>query len=451
MHGRLAIALLAVVLGGFWHAQIDRAGATTDAVVVYRAPTSKSTAVGAKKILRTCDQEVVSEHPTTFDSKGRLCPGQPKEAPEPTPAPSPEDTTPVPPEPSPAPAPEPAPVPQPAPEPTPAPEPVIASALYVAPTGSDANPGTVEAPFATLQKGLERVGQAGQPRTLYVRGGTYQQRVWHPKVASGSPDNRIRVTAYPGERVVLRGLFHLYNLRYWTIDNLEFTWSPELSQADHMVRFTNGVGWIFENNQVYGARSYAGLHITSWSTSSEPSGWIVRHNRIFDTVPSNGINQDHNVYVSASAGNGVIERNLIYGAPNGENVKIGGGSNADAVSNITVRYNTMYDASSNMLLSGPSSNNTIERNIMYRSNQSGTPKATIMLWAASGTGNVVRDNFVGQSSGLMAAAGGTSANLPAAFDAGGNLIDRDPRFVAAASGDLRPQDPTAATYGAHAP
>ncbi|MBN1577273.1 MAG: right-handed parallel beta-helix repeat-containing protein [Chitinispirillaceae bacterium] len=45
-----------------------------------------------------------------------------------------------------------------------------AAIWYVAPKGDDANPGTIEAPFATLQKGHDKAS-AGD--TVYLRGGTY--------------------------------------------------------------------------------------------------------------------------------------------------------------------------------------------------------------------------------------------------------------------------------------
>ena len=43
------------------------------------------------------------------------------------------------------------------------------NALYVATTGIDSNTGTIDKPFATVQKALDTV-KAGQ--TIYVRGGT---------------------------------------------------------------------------------------------------------------------------------------------------------------------------------------------------------------------------------------------------------------------------------------
>jgi hypothetical protein len=78
-----------------------------------------------------------------------------------------------------------------------------AAEYYVAPTGDDSNPGTMDQPFATLQKGND-VAKAGD--TVWIRGGTYQ--VVTPAnsgagialTKSGTSDtSRINYWAYQGE------------------------------------------------------------------------------------------------------------------------------------------------------------------------------------------------------------------------------------------------------------
>lgn len=78
-----------------------------------------------------------------------------------------------------------------------------ATDYYVATTGDDANPGTMDSPFATLQKGAN-IAVAGD--TVYIRGGTYA--ITTPATSgagiqftkSGTADDkRIRYWAYPGE------------------------------------------------------------------------------------------------------------------------------------------------------------------------------------------------------------------------------------------------------------
>jgi hypothetical protein len=52
------------------------------------------------------------------------------------------------------------------------PAPAIPAGYFVATSGSDTNPGTISAPFATLQK-CQSAMQGGNLKTCYVRGGTY--------------------------------------------------------------------------------------------------------------------------------------------------------------------------------------------------------------------------------------------------------------------------------------
>ena len=69
---------------------------------------------------------------------------------------------------------------------------------YVSPTGRDSNPGTLAAPFATINR-TDQVIRPGD--TVYVRGGLYRQRVsvW----ASGTAKARITYRPHGTERVIL--------------------------------------------------------------------------------------------------------------------------------------------------------------------------------------------------------------------------------------------------------
>jgi hypothetical protein len=72
-----------------------------------------------------------------------------------------------------------------------------AATYYVAPNGSDGNPGTLASPFATLQKGHD-VASAGD--TVYIRGGTYKGRSDRLTKSGKSDKQRIYFWAYPGEK-----------------------------------------------------------------------------------------------------------------------------------------------------------------------------------------------------------------------------------------------------------
>jgi hypothetical protein len=71
---------------------------------------------------------------------------------------------------------------------------------YVAPTGSDSGPGTLEQPWKTIQKAAQSM-VAGD--TVYIRAGTYNEQVVPRN--SGSPGSYITYAAYPGEIPTLDG------------------------------------------------------------------------------------------------------------------------------------------------------------------------------------------------------------------------------------------------------
>lgn len=89
--------------------------------------------------------------------------------------------------------------------------PLVAADYYVATTGNDANAGTLDAPFASLQR-TQQVVAPGD--TVFIRGGTYavteekiaeKKRVWayvFHLSKSGAAEKRINYFAYPGEKPV---------------------------------------------------------------------------------------------------------------------------------------------------------------------------------------------------------------------------------------------------------
>jgi len=77
---------------------------------------------------------------------------------------------------------------------------VTAAESHVATTGSDANPGTVAQPLATLQAGVNKL-QPGD--TLRIHGGVYRETVTFPR--NGTADKPITVRAAPGKKAVVTG------------------------------------------------------------------------------------------------------------------------------------------------------------------------------------------------------------------------------------------------------
>jgi MYXO-CTERM domain-containing protein len=77
----------------------------------------------------------------------------------------------------------------------------VAAEYYVATTGSDSNPGTIDSPFATLQKAND---SAAAGDTIWMRAGTYSSTSQITLSTSGTSDtNRTKIWAYTGEVPVL--------------------------------------------------------------------------------------------------------------------------------------------------------------------------------------------------------------------------------------------------------
>jgi Protein of unknown function (DUF1565) len=74
-------------------------------------------------------------------------------------------------------------------------------AFYVSPTGDDSNPGTMKAPWRTIQHAAD-AATAGS--TVNVHGGTYEERVTI-HVSGNARDGYVTFRSYPGETAILDG------------------------------------------------------------------------------------------------------------------------------------------------------------------------------------------------------------------------------------------------------
>lgn len=311
---------------------------------------------------------------------------------------------------------------------------------YVATTGNDANPGTLDKPFRTVTKGLRSM-LAGQ--TLLVRGGTYTERVTGFTLPAGTSTARITVKAYPGERPVVQGLLWLKEPKYWTFDGINVTWNAATNLAnEHMVKLTSGNDWVFTNAEIWGARSFAAILITG-----TPASYTLSHLNVHDTYAANGQWQDHLIYVNSYAGGtgGVIERNLLWNSANGRAIKVGPSSSSSTtpVGNVTIRYNTMFNnmGPTNINLSHTAANVRIERNILQRV---GERQANIDATSLTGKNNIALNN-VGWESARVVVTG-----FAGLTDGGGNLF-LNPQFTSLTTPDLRPLEIAAQGYGRYAP
>lgn len=94
------------------------------------------------------------------------------------------------------------------------------STLYVSPSGSDANPGTLALPFRTIDKARAAVRELNRAMasdiTVYLRGGEYPltQTLEFNALDSGRNGHNVVYAAYPGENPIITGARKLAG---WTI------------------------------------------------------------------------------------------------------------------------------------------------------------------------------------------------------------------------------------------
>jgi hypothetical protein len=302
--------------------------------------------------------------------------------------------------------------------------------FYVAPRGSDSGHGTRARPFRTLARALRGL-RAGD--LLYVRGGTYDERI-DVKAAPGSPDAGVRVSNYPGERPVVRGRLWIGNPSYWTIRGINVTWAQG-DPDEALVRLYGGTGWTLTRSEIWGAHSTAALEIDDGPLNNL-GAWAVTHNCIHDTFPTNGVNQDHNIYVADMSASpdphGEIAHNILFGARNGRGIKLGPGGESGGARNVAVRFNTIYDSSQNVSLSRDTSGVLIERNILAKARQ-----ANVTAFMLVGQGNVVRNNVAYGAPKFLDNGGDAGALV----DGGGNLHHPKARFDAIGCGGFHTSRP----------
>jgi hypothetical protein len=310
-----------------------------------------------------------------------------------------------------------------------------AHTFFVAPTGRDTNPGTVVHPFATFMKAMSvlRPGDA-----LYARGGTYVQRVKATALVPGALGRRILVANFPGERPVIHGMFWLAYPSYWTIDGINVTWDAA-NPNQHMVQIYGGTNWVLEHAEIWGAHSYAGLLIGDGERNNLGQ-FTVRDNCIHDTYPTNGANEDHDVYIDDTTHSpnvrGLIERNIIYGARNGRGIKLGPPDPIGGPTHLVIQYNTIAGAYQDVSFSRAASNNLLTRNLLVNARQ-----ANVGTYLLYGKNNVVRNN---------AGFGAPRFADPGVVIGTGNKFPLNPRFDSVGCRGFHPSNPVAKSYGRYA-
>ena len=307
-----------------------------------------------------------------------------------------------------------------------APEASPPSGYYVAPGGSDANPGTETAPWATIQHAAD-VLRPGD--TVYVRGGVYHETV-EVNVSGSEESGYVVFRNYPGETPVLDGMgldssdgitaLTIENRHHVTIQGLEirnYTTAARYRTAigilvtgsSHHIRLLDNDLHHIEthatpDDDLTGADAHG---IAVYGTGTEPIHDIVlRGNHLHDlvlgssealvlngnverfSVEGNVIHDCDNIAIDAigfegvapepsldRARDGVIARNVIYGIDSLHNPAYGGERSADGIyvdggTGIVIERNLVHHADIGIEIAsehadGDSSFVTVRNNLLY--------------------------------------------------------------------------------------
>ncbi len=319
--------------------------------------------------------------------------------------------------------------------------------LSLAPAAS-ASTVTVISPGANVLAAMLKL-KAGD--VLELNPGTYNTGYLRvTPMASGTGSAPITIMAAdPANPPLLLGGLRFYSPNYLNLTSLRIQ-----GTAAGLAGLTmdGGTGWDVDKVEVWGAAQTKSLaNVVIMGTGGYPRQFMFSENCIHDaanvtTTPS----VDHNIYVTfqgSAATSGSIIRNLIWNAPNGENIKLGDGGLAGALGpwNVRVANNTLAKAGRQILLHANVSNNVIVGNLMYVASAPfvANPQTTqIYVHDVIGTGNYVSHTYWAYSTML------SYDPLKKVTYGLGNVAGKEPAFLGAFTcNGWRPTLAAAQQYG----
>jgi len=215
----------------------------------------------------------------------------------------------------------------------------ISATYYVAPDGSDANPGTESLPWKTIQKAADTLA-AGE--RVYIKAGTYKEKVTPGR--SGTAGKEIIYEAYPGDTVTIDGkgvtladdqdgLINITERAYLRISGLriqnagpnENSAGIFVNRSDHITieknhtynTVSSGIGvWnsnaiVIDGNEVERACNDGQQECI---TVAGTCNFEIKNNAVHDNGP--GTNGGEGIDAKDGACNGSIHHNHVYALNN---------------------------------------------------------------------------------------------------------------------------------------
>jgi parallel beta-helix repeat protein len=261
-----------------------------------------------------------------------------------------------------------------------------AATYYAAPSGNDANVGTIDRPFRTVQSSLQKLAPGDK---LYLRAGVYAEHIFAVAAGTSWSDAPV-IAAYPGETVEVGVIGPSTDSQYLIFDGLIIAglWievnhirvqNCEIRNGDlsggllsgsfneiinckihdnGLTDFDHGLYITGSNNLVEGSEIYhnAGWGIHIYTTSGRANDNIIRGNNIHNNAQAG--NRGLGMILSSGSGN-IAHDNVIWENEGGIHIDYG-------ASNTHVYDNTIYRNNLFGILIGEGSSNAIiENNSIY--------------------------------------------------------------------------------------
>ncbi|NOX61536.1 MAG: DUF1565 domain-containing protein [Chloroflexi bacterium] len=347
---------------------------------------------------------------------------------------------------------------------------------YVATYGDDANPGTLNKPWRTIQHAADNVS-AGD--AVYVRAGVYYETVFIE--TSGNADHGyITFSSYPGETAILDGsrlsvyedaLFYIENQSYIVIDGFELrnhsSSSPDdapagvfITGAAHHIQIKNNnihhIETLDEANgnahgiAVYGTETAAIHNILiqdnlvhrlklGWSESLAINGNVKDFQIIGNVVCNNdnigidliGLEGAAPVPSLDRARDGVVRGNVVYNIDSSANPaydgeRSAGGIYVDGGTGIVIEQNQVFDSNIGIEVASERANGeasyiTVQNNLVYRNHITGLAMGGYDEQRGSAHHNTIVNNTFFQNDALQ----GGNGEMLLQFNVHDNVIENN--------------------------
>ena len=264
---------------------------------------------------------------------------------------------------------------------------------------------TVDQPLATIQTAV-LIAKPGD--VIVVRAGSYREAIgWGARAATSAKP--IVLQSYPSERVEVRGTLILKSADFWNVRGMRFLYNSAVQSGQSIVTMAGGNGWKLSNNEVAGSVGVANVLITAAIpadssiaslTFAAPRNFVVNGNCIRNNAGVDALGTDHNIYLMGSiySTGGIIERNLIAGAPRGSNIKAAASTPSranDSPRNVAIRYNTLLSSASGVTIGLKAEGILLEKNIIAISNNSQQYDGGVKTYQLASPGkNAAKDTLI---------------------------------------------------------